>query len=176
MKRIISYLLISLLILCSVIFVSSCDFMKSEDEILDEKVQNFIDLLDENDKESLKSLFAPAKIGCISNFDDSLDELFEYYDGVFKSKSHESKGTDGDKNGDFTAKWYNLSYIITTSSEQYRLAIYWCTEYSTDSNYLGIWSLYIIKENEYPTPVYTYRGDGLWTPGINIGKVYVEDK
>lgn len=169
-------MLISISLLCFVIFVSSCDYLKSEDEILDEKVQNLINLLDKNDKVGIKSLFASSKIDSISNFDNLLDELIEYYDGTYTSKSHGGKGTDKDKNDDFTASWYNLSYKVITSSEEYRIAIYWCTEYSTDSNYLGIWSLYIINENDYLTPDYTYRGDGLWTPGINIGKVYVENK
>lgn len=170
MKRIINYLFLSLLLF----FVSSCDLSKSEDDIIDEKVENLISLLENDDKEGLKGLFAESKIENISDFNNSLDELLDYYDGVLTSKSHGGKGTDKDKNDNYQATWYNLSYKITTSTEDYRMAIYWCTEYSTNNKELGIWSLYIIKENDYLTPDYTYRGDGLWTPGINIGKVYVK--
>ncbi len=31
---------------------------------------------------------------------------------------------------------------------------------------------YIIKKIDDTTPEYAYGGDGLWTPGINIGKTY----
>ncbi len=174
MKKIINHLILSIFIFSFFVFVSSCD-LKSEDDIISSKVDNLIELLDKNDKDGLKKLFAESKIENIENFTDSLDELIEYYDGVLTSKLNCSKGTDRDKNANYQATWYNLSYKIITSTEIYRIAIYWCTEYTTDSKQLGIWSFYIINEKDYPTPDYAYRGDGLWTPGINIGKMYVED-
>lgn len=175
MKQIMNCLLISTFMSLLLFSVSSCDLAKSEDEIIDEKVQNLISLLENTDKDGLREIFAESKIKNITDFNNSLDELFEYYDGTLTSKSHGGKGTDRDKHGNYQATWYNLAYKITTSAEDYRIAIYWCAEYSTDDKEVGIWSLYIIKENEYPTPEYAYRGDGLWTPGINIGKLYVEN-
>ena len=174
MKRILNCLFLSVSLSLLLFFLSSCSLFKSEDEIIDEKVENLISLLENGDKEGLKSLFAESRIENISDFNNSLEELLEYYDGVLLSKSHSGTGTDRDIHGNYRATWYNLSYKITTSTEHYRMALYWCTEYSTNNKELGIWSLYIIKESDYHTPDSTYRGDGLWTPGINIGKVYLE--
>ena len=172
----ISKVLLTIGFFCFFAIITSCKLSKSDDEIIEEMGNNLISLLENEDKDGFVSLFAPAKIKDLTNFDSSLDEIMEYYDGKFVSEKHPGAGTFKEKDGEYQAKWFNLSFDIITDMNEYRIAIYWCTEYSTDSNYLGIWSLYIINENDYLTPEYSYAGDGLWTPGINIGKVYVEDK
>ena len=176
MKKTIRLLGLSILFFSQMLFMLSCSFLKNEDEMIEEKVQNLISYLDNDDKEGIKSLFAEKQIENNNDFELSLNDLVEYYDGTSISKIQGSMGTDKDKNQNYQATWYNIPYKITTTIEEYRLAIYWCIEYSSNSKQLGIWSLYIIKEEDYPTPTYTYRGDGLWTPGINIGKVYDESE
>ena len=172
MKVIIKYCLISVLLSFTLCFVSSCDF-RSKYERIDDKVQVFLNYLDNKDKDVIKSMFAPAKINSIVSFDDDLEELLNYYDGVSQTKIQDSIAEDIDKHYEFSAKWYNIPYIIKTTKEEYRFAFYWCEEYTTDKDFLGIWSFYIIKENLFNRPTdYAYRGDGLWTPGINIDKVY----
>ena len=122
------------------------------------------------------SINASSKIKNISNFDYSVDNLLDYYNGTFQSKKNYSHGKFRDKNGEFSTTWFLPSTDVTTSVETYRIAFYYCTEYTTDKDSVGIWSMYIIKKKDDITPEYAYGGDGLWTPGINIGKVYIENE
>lgn len=46
--------------------------------------------------------------------------------------------------------------------------------FATNKANVGIWYIYIIKQSEDVNPNYTCWGDGLATPGINIGKKYSE--
>lgn len=155
---------------------TSCFSSKTDDEIVEEKTQILIQNLEENNKEGIKSLFAKTKIESIENFDATIDQLLEYYDGTYESKKNGSHGKFRDKNGEFSSTWFLPSTDVTTSVETYRIAFYYCTEYTTDEDCIGIWSLYIVKMSEDSTPENSYGGDGLWTPGINIGKVYFESE
>ena len=70
-----------------------------------------------------------------------------------------------------------MSYDVTTDAAIYRMAFYWCAKDTGDSGNVGIESFYIIKATDDPNyPQYSYGGDGLWTPGINIGKTHEVDE
>ncbi len=156
--------------------MTSCFSSKTDDEIVEEKIQNLIQNLEENNKDGIKELFAKTKIDNIDNFDETIDQLLEYYDGTYESKKNGSHGKFRDKDGNFSTTWFLPSTDVETSVDTYRIAFYYCTEYTTDEDSIGIWSLYIIKMSEDSTPDNSYGGDGLWTPGIHIGKVYSESE
>lgn len=176
MKKTIRLLGLSILFFSQMLFMLSCSFLKNEDEMIEEKVQSFISFLDKNDKNKIYNTFAKSKICDIDDFAKTIDLLLEYYEGTYQSKELNTKGEESDKNGDYKAKWLVLSYHVLTSTNEYRIFFYWCTEYSIDENSIGIWSFYIIKEEDYPTKEKSYGGDGLRTFGINIGKLKNEDK
>lgn len=170
-KKFVSVISIIILSVSSLLNFSSCDWLKSDYEIIDDKVMEIIHKLENSDKEGIKKLFAKSKIKDIDNFDESVDELLDYYDGKYISKFRHSPGKFRDKEGKFSMTYFLPSFDVTTTVDTYRIAFYFCTEYTTDKNSVGIWSLYIIKaENDNDPLEVTYRGDGLWTPGINIGK------
>lgn len=66
--------------------MTSCFSSKTDDEIVEEKIQNLIQNLEENNKDGIKELFAKTKIDNIDNFDETIDQLLEYYDGTYESK------------------------------------------------------------------------------------------
>lgn len=147
-------------------------FAPSDNEDADNKLQSFVECLNNEDREGIKSLFAQNKIAEISNFDDSIEELLLYYDGEYISVERHSTGVEEDKDSGIERKWYNMSYDVTTDTQIYRMAFYWCAKDTGDSGNVGIESFYIIKATDDPNyPQYTYGGDGLWTIGINIGKI-----
>ncbi|HHX68920.1 MAG TPA: DUF5104 domain-containing protein [Gallicola sp.] len=154
--------------------VTSCKSHKTDEEIVEKKIQELIQHLEENNTDGIRNLFAKTKINDIEDFDASIEQLIEFYDGVYETKKNGAPGKFRDKDGDFSTTWFLPSTDVTTSVDTYRIAFYYCTEYTTDKDSIGIWSLYIIKKSEDTTPKYSYGGDGLWTPGINIGKVYVK--
>ena len=149
--------------------LSSCDLFKSEYELLYERIQKFSTSLYHKNKEEVRSYFAKNKIKDISNFDQSIDELFDYYQGDYISSTIESKGQEGDREGNYTAKWDMLSFNVETDIEKYRMAFYWCIEYTTDKDMLGIWSFSILKWKDDPNPNYAYWGETFSGIGINIG-------
>ena len=152
-------------------------FAPSDNEDADNKLQAFVECLSNDDREEIKSLFAQNKIAEISNFDESIEELLLYYDGEYISVERHSTGVEEDKDSDIERKWYNMSYDVTTDAAIYRMAFYWCAKDTGDKGNVGIESFYIIKAMDDPRyPQYTYRGDGAWTPGINIGKACVANE
>ncbi len=170
---------IILLLIISVFSLTGCNlfntaFTTSDNEDADNKLELFVECLKTKDKEYIKSLFAQNKIKDLTNFEDSIEELFQYYDGEFVSVKRYSTGVEKDKDSEIERKWYNMSYDVTTSIEIYRMAFIWCVKDTGDENNVGIESYYILKASDDPNyPQYSYGGDGAWTPGINIGKIYV---
>ena len=84
MKRlniIFTFFIISILLAT----VSSCDIIKTDDEIVEEKIQEIINNIETGNTEGIKKLFAKNKIAKIPNFDASIESLIEYYDGDRKS-------------------------------------------------------------------------------------------
>ena len=63
------------------------------------------------------------------------------------------------------------SYDIETTQDKYRLAMEIIMADTTDAGNVGIRSLYIIRFEDDTDQNCAYRGDGAYTPGINIGKV-----
>ena len=175
-------LVIAIIIATMTMFMGGCTifddlFAPSDNEDADNKLQAFVQCLDNEDREGIKALFAQNKIAEISNFDESIEELLLYYDGEYISVERHSTGVEEDKDGGIERKWYNMSYDVTTDAAIYRMAFYWCAKDTGDSGNVGIESFYIIKatdDSRYPQ--YTYRGDGLWTNGINIGKTHEVDE
>ncbi len=167
---------LAIIIATMTIFMSGCTFFDdlfapSDNEDADNKLSSFVQCLDSGDKEGIKSFFAQNKISALTDFDESVEELLLYYDGESISFERHSTGVEEDKDSGIVRKWYNMSYDITTDVAIYRMAFYWCAKDTGDEGNVGIESFYIIKSMDDPRyPQYTYRGDGLWTPGINIGK------
>lgn len=153
-------------------FFCACNWLKSDDEINDELVEKLILAMENKDKDSFIKLFATNKANEDEDFEQSVNELFNYYDGEYQNKLKKGQCENKDKNGEFSTTWFELSYDVTTSTEIYRIALNYCSEYSTSKDNVGIWYIYIIKKSEDVNPNYTYWGDGLATPGINIGKKY----
>lgn len=171
-------LVIAIIIATMTMFMGGCTifddlFAPSDNEDADNKLQAFVQCLDNEDREGIRSLFAQNKTAALTDFDKSVEELLLYYDGESISVERHSTGVEEDKDGGTERKWYNMSYDVTTDAAIYRMAFYWCANDTGDKGNVGIESFYIIKATDDPNyPQYTYRGDGLWTPGINIGKVY----
>lgn len=172
-KLIVVCMVFGLLALSAV--ASSCSVNKTDDEVIRAKTLEIINNLESGNKEEIKNLFAKTKIAEIADFDNSIERLIDYYDGSYQSEKSYPNGKFRDKHGDFSTTWFIPSIDVITSTETYRLTYYYCSEYTTDKDSIGIWSLYIIKMKDDTTPEYAYGGDGLWTPGINIGKVYDEN-
>ena len=176
-KKIFVAVRVALILLFSSVGMTACIhggfFIDSDEDDVLHKLETFLDRLQDGNKEGIKALFAPNAIAGLSDFDESLDALFEYYDGEIESYTKNGLITDRDKDSGIERKWYVKSSDVTTTTEVFRMAFYWCAQDTGDKGNVGITSFYILKFNDDPHPTYSYGGDGLRTPGINIGKVYL---
>lgn len=132
-----------------------------------ETIEFVLDAIQAKDKDKLKSLFGKTALTQIQSFDDSVETLFYYFDGVVVSYD--------DGAGPFveTSKDENLihqimesSFSVKTDLCEYRFAM----QYITKGNQvdIGIVSLYVIKSQDDVNLDYVYWGDGKFTPGIHI--------
>ena len=119
-------LVIAIIIATMTMFMGGCTifddlFAPSDNEDADNKLQAFVQCLDNEDREGIKALFAQNKIAEISNFDESIEELLLYYEGEYMSVERHSTGVEEDKDGGIERKWYNMSYDVTTDAAIYRI-------------------------------------------------------
>lgn len=164
------FLVLSLFITGS--FLYSCVFFQSNEDKIYDLFNELFSILENKDDDKLIKMFALGKRQEDEDFKKSKNEIFNYYQGHLQSYKQRGTNENRDKNGKFTATWFNLSCDAITDVDEYRIAICWCNEYSTNKDYIGIWSLYILRKDDDVNKEYSYWGDGNWTPGINIGLVH----
>ena len=158
--------------------MSSCSYLFADSDLSDSKnkTEELLKYLDEKNTSEISFLFSHNAKSNIADFNESIYEMIVYYDTSHKELldfiSNTTKSNDYGKK----IKTYTLSTNVDTLKGVYRLSIKWCVEDDFDSNNVGIQSLYIIKLEDDIYPEYTYWGDGLWSNGINIGKVWSENQ
>ena len=102
MKKSAIFCLTAILLLASAFSMAGCAFFDdlfapSDDEDADNKLNSFVECLQNEDGDGIKALFAQNKIASLSDFDESMEELFLYYDGEFVSVTRHSTGVEDDK-------------------------------------------------------------------------------
>ena len=83
---------------------------------------------------------------------------FEQRDGVFAEKDIEYGKI---------RKTIRSAYTVKTSEGLYYFAVMECLKDDFDIHNVGVTSVYMIRAEDWKQ-TYIYRGDGKWTPGINI--------
>ncbi len=182
MKRkpvlIISISLMFTLLLCSCSSGGQSMFT-SDRELANSKMEKVLEALGNRDRDALVSLFSDKAIAEAEDFEQSVTELLEFYQGEFVSyHGRHGASTREGNNADGTGRRYkylNSSYDIETSEGIYRFAIRDYILDTADPDNVGIWSLYIIKMED-SDPNFAYWGDDRDTPGINFNKVRERDK
>lgn len=173
MKKIITLLCLGFF-LVPIAFLSGCDF-ESEEEKDKKLMSSFLTVIENKDKDAFKNLFSKSKAQNVDNFNQSVDDFFTYIKGDYESSTPQSSSTDADNDNGKVNRCFSMSTEVKTTESTYEIAIYWCFEDSNKDN-LGIWSLYVIEKSTLLHPEYTYRGDGIWTKGINFDKDYPLDE
>ena len=143
--------------------------------IANQKLEEFLTAIQSGDKEEVISLFSIETRRSTAGFEDSVDELLEYYEGEYIS--------DDDWGGPVVSKSrdeesyitiFETTYEIVTSECEYRLAFKYVHEDDSEPFNRGIEYIYIIKTKDDINTDFAYYGDGKDTPGINIGVVSEE--
>ena len=144
--------------------------LKSDEDICDEQMESFLSTLEAQDTKRLTALFAPKALTEAENMAETVELLYSYYQGNYRSYDNWG-GTSSEttmENGFRRIEYYG-TYDVTTNIGTYRFAFYYVAEDSFEEGNVGLHSIYVIKMEDDTDTQCAYRGDGLYTPGIQIG-------
>lgn len=147
------------------------NFFRSDREIANDYFEKIIIAIQNQDADVLKSLFSKKSIVGSSNFEKSMNMLFEFYKGEMISYNDwGALNASSGKNDDGTGRnWKTLksTYDVKTSEDTYRFAIETSLVDSADADNIGVLSMYVIRAEDSDME-FAYSGDGKWIPGINV--------
>ena len=160
---------------------------KGDEEVALDCMRQFIDKTEKKDREGIKSLFSDKALEESKTMDEDIDYLFEYYKGENQTKIVDvCAGVSTDQHMGKKSRAIVIDHDIETTEDKYRLALDYCLFDDFDRSNEGLESIYIIRFNDDINAfaiksdgtqgIRSYGGDGKWTYGINIGKVYVEEE
>ncbi len=138
----------------------------------EEKVEEVLNAIQSKNNDMLTSLFSEVSLNKAATFDESVQELFDYFEGTVESYDEDGIGTFADTTKEIhrIVQIMESSCDVETTECKYRFAIQYVTKDTANRRNLGLHSLYIIKVQDDDTyPEYAYWGDGEFTPGIHIG-------
>lgn len=166
-------LFLALSIFLAGIIPNSCSFgglFMTDKEMANARMDTLLSAMQNKDKDKIKGMFSINALVGVENFDDSLDDLLVYFQGdfIFRSGGEGLGVGDSINYGDKT-KYMEATYDVETSERVYRFAFYDVTIDTLTPQNIGFRSLYIIRKEDDTDTQSVYRGDGKYTPGINIG-------
>ena len=146
-------------------------FARNDKQIANERFETLIDAIQTHNSDAVKAVFSNNILREVGNMEKSILVLFDYFQGELVSyKSWAGPSVHATKNHGEYWKSYDCTYDFETTQDKYRLAMEIITVDTTDADNIGIRSLYIIRFDDDTDQNCAYRGDGAYTPGINIGK------
>lgn len=141
----------------------------NNEKIADKTFNKIITTIESNNDSTMVNMFSNT---VKSDVDLSYSVLM-FYDFIhgdivsFSSASEAGVGADYQTERGKKRKEIQSSFCISTTENEYFIAIKECVKDEIDDNNIGIVSIYIIESNNWKED-YVYRGDGKWLPGINI--------
>ena len=154
MKRIVILFTAVALSLILSMSITGCVFggliFDSDTSVAAKKLDSLIECIEKKDSEGLKALFAPNKLADIDDFDESIQELFDYYGGEFVSHPNSTPGSMKDSDYGTVKEYFLIRNEVYTTEDTYYFTIYWYIRDDTDRGNEGIWSLDVLKSEDSP--------------------------
>ena len=146
-------------------------FARNNNQIANEQLEALLEAIQSKNAQAVKELFSDNAWAESGNMEKSILVLFDYFQGELVSyKNWAGPGVTAKNDADGYWKQYYSTYDLETTQDKYRLAMEIITVDTADADNVGIRSLYIIRFEDDTDQNCAYRGDGAYTPGINIGK------
>ena len=145
-------------------------FQDPDQRAVNEVLEKALEAIQSQNHEELSALFSVESQSEKDKFENSVNELFEYYKG--ETLTYDDWGgpiTEKSADAEHYVRIMEATYDLKTTEEDYRIAILYVAENTRNLDSEGIQSFYIIKRNDDTNSQYAYRGDGKYTLGINIG-------
>ena len=177
MKRII-LLFFTLLMLLA---LSSCfviDYPLSDESRAVVTLEVIVHAVNDNDAEALAYLFSYNVLTEKSDLLDTSKDFIEFVGGEIITYSEPAdNGISSYEEFEYGKMRKEIQHSVTieTTLGRYYIAILECVIDDFDEENVGVTSIYIIKAENWQND-HVYRGDGNWTPGINIEKGEIENE
>ena len=177
MKRII-LLFFTLLMLLA---LSSCfviDYPLSDESRAVVTLEVIVHAVNDNDAEALAYLFSYNVLIEKSDLLDTSKDFFEFVGGEIITYSDPAdNGISSYEEFEYGKMRKEIQHSVTieTTLGRYYIAILECVIDDFDEENVGVTSIYIINAENWQND-HVYRGDGNWTPGINIEKGNFENE
>lgn len=159
--------ILSLLIVISLLMLCSCTAkggkaMTNEDKTIDERFEQIVNAIKNQDKNALKSMFSIQAVSQFADFDNQITALFDFIQGEIKSwkRTGGPGGSEGNNDDGSGRVWKEIraTYTVITSEQEYFFSLQEITKHSQDANRLGVSSLCVIKSKDWEKD-YIYWGD-----------------
>jgi len=177
MKRII-LLFFTLLMLLA---LSSCfviDYPLSDESRAVVTLEVIVHAVNDNDAEALAYLFSYNVLTEKSDLLDTSKDFIEFVGGEIITYSEPAdNGISSYEEFEYGKMRKEIQHSVTieTTLGRYYIAILECVIDDFDEENVGVTSIYIINAENWQND-HVYRGDGNWTPGINIEKGNFENE
>lgn len=132
-----------------------------------EMVEFLMESVEKRDIEAIRQLFSENTSASVDDLDVQITSLFEYYEGSMVSVDYKAGSSSGQSDAGLNIREHTVALDVSTTEQEYCIAVKYCTSDTEDSGNIGIQSLYMIWA-EYTDPVFCYWGGREWTPGIVI--------
>ena len=177
MKRII-LLFFTLLMLLALSSCSVVGYPLSDESRAVVTLEVIVHAVNDNDAEALAYLFSYNVLTEKSDLLDTSKDFIEFVGGEIITYSEPAdKGISSYEEFEYGKIRKEIQYSVTveTTAGKYHIAILECVTDDFDEDNVGVISIYIIKLENWQND-HVYRGDGNWTPGINIEKGEIENE
>ncbi len=160
----------------AIISLNSCIFMprnrtvmfSSARSIAEKRFEDIIEALSNNDKDAIKAMFSANALSKADNFDEELDNLFDYVHGEIESwESDGGLSSPEEWNKGEHKKEIISGYLFSTDEADYEVVVYDFIDDTTDPDNIGLYSLCIVNSEENEEPDFLFAGSGDY--GIIVG-------
>ncbi|WBW98150.1 DUF5104 domain-containing protein [Oceanirhabdus sp. W0125-5] len=150
--------IISSILILSMLFLSSCSvgcsrtgrlFKDNDDKKAEARLKEVIEALENQDKDALKVVFSEKALDEADDFDDSMDNLFDFFQGEVDSWKKSSGPTvfESNNNG-HKIKEVSSYYYVNTDKKKYFFLL---EDYPVDTehpNNVGLYMLLVVKAED----------------------------
>ena len=129
----------------------------NDDKKADTRLEQVLDAIKSKDNETLKSMFSKQALDEAEDFDDSIDYLFEFFQG--EDICWESNGMSVDETNDYGHKTKKLDsmYYVNTDKQKYIFYLIECTIDTDNPDNIGLYTLRVIKAEDRDTQFCKYQ-------------------
>lgn len=144
-------------------------FFQSDAAIAKQTTEQLMSAIERHDTNGIKDVFAKTVVDNADDFDESVEELFDYCTGNINSYDiDDTPFSSGITSEERACEYICCSFPVVTDKMKYNFYFQTIVRDIENPDNVGIYSLYVIEQADDNSEPYT--GDGMDTPGINLGK------